>query len=128
MKNLIVYVENKVLDDPAISGDENFGVITKKFCTFREGMEIPWNSKCKKYVYIFCVRDVNGSFSVYSSDLDDISNRVDFIICLGGDGTLLYASSLFQVFSRMFPLSRFSLVFFPFTAVTLGSPPLFFHL
>lgn len=30
-------------------------------------------------------------------DLDNISNLVDFIICLGGDGTLLYASSLFQV-------------------------------
>lgn len=30
-------------------------------------------------------------------DYDDISNCVDFIICLGGDGTLLYASSLFQV-------------------------------
>ncbi|TNN48922.1 NAD kinase [Liparis tanakae] len=30
------------------------------------------------------------------ANLDDISNRVDFIICLGGDGTLLYASSLFQ--------------------------------
>ncbi|XP_045912912.1 NAD kinase isoform X1 [Micropterus dolomieu] len=65
VKNMIVYVENKVLEDTAISGDENFGTITKKFCTFRE-------------------------------DLDDISNRVDFIICLGGDGTLLYASSLFQ--------------------------------
>uniref|UniRef100_A0A672Z0N3 NAD(+) kinase n=1 Tax=Sphaeramia orbicularis TaxID=375764 RepID=A0A672Z0N3_9TELE len=65
VKNLLVYVEKKVLEDPAISGDENFGAITKKFCTFRE-------------------------------DLDDISNRVDFIICLGGDGTLLYASSLFQ--------------------------------
>uniref|UniRef100_A0A4W6BRJ6 NAD(+) kinase n=1 Tax=Lates calcarifer TaxID=8187 RepID=A0A4W6BRJ6_LATCA len=65
VKNMIVYVEKKVLEDPAISGDENFGAITKKFCTFRE-------------------------------DLDDISNRVDFIICLGGDGTLLYASSLFQ--------------------------------
>ncbi|XP_061592657.1 NAD kinase isoform X3 [Cololabis saira] len=65
VKNMIVYVEKKVLDDPAISGDENFGAITKKFCTFRE-------------------------------DFDDISNRVDFIICLGGDGTLLYASSLFQ--------------------------------
>ncbi|XP_029012613.1 NAD kinase isoform X3 [Betta splendens] len=64
-KSMIVYVEKKVLEDPAISGDENFGAITKKFCTFRE-------------------------------DLDDISNRVDFIICLGGDGTLLYASSLFQ--------------------------------
>ncbi|XP_071331422.1 NAD kinase isoform X1 [Trachinotus anak] len=65
VKNLIVYVEKKVLEDPAISADENFGAITKKFCTFRE-------------------------------DLDDISNCVDFIICLGGDGTLLYASSLFQ--------------------------------
>ncbi|KAF6719774.1 NAD kinase [Oryzias melastigma] len=65
VKDMIVYVEKKVLDDPAISGDENFGAVTKKFCTFRE-------------------------------DLDDISNRVDFIICLGGDGTLLYASSLFQ--------------------------------
>ena len=38
VKNLIVYVEKKVLDDPAISGDENFGAITKRFCTFREGL------------------------------------------------------------------------------------------
>ncbi|XP_034062856.1 NAD kinase-like isoform X2 [Gymnodraco acuticeps] len=65
VKDMIVYVEKKVLEDPAISDDENFGAITEKFCTFRD-------------------------------DLDDISNRVDFIICLGGDGTLLYASSLFQ--------------------------------
>ncbi|XP_061910498.1 NAD kinase isoform X1 [Entelurus aequoreus] len=68
VKKMIVYVEKKVLDDPTISGDENFGTMKKKFCTFRE-------------------------------DLDDISNRVDFIICLGGDGTLLYASSLFQVWT-----------------------------
>lgn len=38
VKNMIVYVEKKVLEDPAISGDENFGAITKKFCTFREGI------------------------------------------------------------------------------------------
>ncbi|XP_058160611.1 NAD kinase isoform X2 [Dasypus novemcinctus] len=63
--NMIVYVEKKVLEDPAIVGDENFGPVKKKFCTFRE-------------------------------DYDDISNQIDFIICLGGDGTLLYASSLFQ--------------------------------
>lgn len=37
VKNMVVYVEKKVLEDPAISGDENFGAITKKFCTFREG-------------------------------------------------------------------------------------------
>ncbi|KAK2105635.1 hypothetical protein P7K49_015149 [Saguinus oedipus] len=63
--NMIVYVEKKVLEDPAIASDESFGAVKKKFCTFRE-------------------------------DYDDISNRIDFIICLGGDGTLLYASSLFQ--------------------------------
>nr|XP_042708769.1 NAD kinase isoform X2 [Chrysemys picta bellii] len=63
--NMIVYVEKKVLEDPAIVNDDHFGPVKKKFCTFRE-------------------------------DYDDISNQIDFIICLGGDGTLLYASSLFQ--------------------------------
>lgn len=63
--NMIVYVEKKVLEDPAIVGDDSFGPVKRKFCTFRE-------------------------------DYDDISNQIDFIICLGGDGTLLYASSLFQ--------------------------------
>ena len=28
---------------------------------------------------------------------DDLTDKIDFIICLGGDGTLLYASLLFQV-------------------------------
>ncbi|XP_069466263.1 NAD kinase isoform X2 [Ambystoma mexicanum] len=64
-KNMIVYVEKKVLEDPAIINDDSFGPVKKKFCTFRE-------------------------------DFDDISDQIDFIICLGGDGTLLYASSLFQ--------------------------------
>lgn len=31
-----------------------------------------------------------------TSGYDDISDCIDLIICLGGDGTLLYASSLFQ--------------------------------
>uniref|UniRef100_A0A672GRY9 NAD(+) kinase n=1 Tax=Salarias fasciatus TaxID=181472 RepID=A0A672GRY9_SALFA len=88
VKNMIVYVEKKVLDDPAISGDENFGAVSKKFCAFRE-------------------------------DLDDISNQVDFIICLGGDGTLLYASSLFQVFSR--PLEPLQHDVPPVMAFHLGS-------
>ncbi|KAF5907246.1 NAD kinase isoform X1, partial [Clarias magur] len=64
-KKMMVYVERKVLEDPAIANDESFVAVKKSFCTFSE-------------------------------DYDDISNRVDFIICLGGDGTLLYASSLFQ--------------------------------
>ncbi|MEE6523243.1 hypothetical protein FKM82_022048, partial [Ascaphus truei] len=36
-KNMIVYVEKKVLEDPAIANDENFGPVKKRFCTFREG-------------------------------------------------------------------------------------------
>ncbi|XP_053137159.1 NAD kinase isoform X1 [Hemicordylus capensis] len=64
VNNMIVYVEKKVLEDPAIAHDDSFGPVKKKFCTFSE-------------------------------DYDDISNQIDFIICLGGDGTLLYASSLF---------------------------------
>ena len=34
---MIVYVEKKVLEDPAIVSDDNFGPVKKKFCTFREG-------------------------------------------------------------------------------------------
>lgn len=33
---------------------------------------------------------------VWKHGKDKLSNKIDFIICLGGDGTLLYASSLFQ--------------------------------
>lgn len=42
-------------------------------------------------------------------DYDDISNQIDFIICLGGDGTLLYASSLFQVRAVSFRAGSFLL-------------------
>ncbi|XP_018908385.2 NAD kinase isoform X4 [Bemisia tabaci] len=39
------------------------------------------------------VRDKLMSFS---DGKDDLTDKIDFIICLGGDGTLLYASLLFQ--------------------------------
>jgi len=32
-----------------------------------------------------------------SLDEDKLTGKIDLIICLGGDGTLLYASTLFQV-------------------------------
>ena len=32
-----------------------------------------------------------------SPDEDKLTGKIDLIICLGGDGTLLYASTLFQV-------------------------------
>jgi len=32
----------------------------------------------------------------FTEGKDDLTDKIDFIVCLGGDGTLLYASSLFQ--------------------------------
>ncbi|KAJ8011520.1 hypothetical protein DPEC_G00059070 [Dallia pectoralis] len=64
-KQMMVYVERRVVEDITLTNDQGFGSIRNQLCTFREGY-------------------------------DDISDCIDLIICLGGDGTLLYASSLFQ--------------------------------
>ncbi|GFO16159.1 NAD kinase [Plakobranchus ocellatus] len=64
-KNMLVYVEHKVLDEGHLLDDKDFEKVQHKLKTFREGV-------------------------------DDLTDKVDFIICLGGDGTLLYVSSLFQ--------------------------------
>ncbi|CAL8344154.1 unnamed protein product [Merluccius merluccius] len=64
-KQMMVYVERRVVEEGSLSDDQLFGSICNQLCTFREGF-------------------------------DDISDCIDLIICLGGDGTLLYASSLFQ--------------------------------
>lgn len=44
----------------------------------------------------------------FRAGTDDLTDKIDFIICLGGDGTLLHASSLFQVrlscYSTLFAL------------------------
>lgn len=51
--NMIVYVEKKVLEDPAIANDENFGPVKKKFCTFREGMEmISWKDSWSVFLFL----------------------------------------------------------------------------
>lgn len=34
---MVVYVEKKVLEDPALLSDDHFGPVKRKFCTFREG-------------------------------------------------------------------------------------------
>jgi NAD+ kinase len=40
---------------------------------------------------------IKEKLKTFKEGKDDLTDKVDFIICLGGDGTLLYASSLFQV-------------------------------
>ncbi|KAI3374776.1 hypothetical protein L3Q82_021336 [Scortum barcoo] len=39
---------------------------------------------------------IRNQLCTFTEGFDDISDCIDLIICLGGDGTLLYASSLFQ--------------------------------
>ena len=36
------------------------------------------------------------NLQTFTEGKDDLTDKIDFIVCLGGDGTLLYASSLFQ--------------------------------
>ncbi|KAH0953211.1 hypothetical protein HN011_009357, partial [Eciton burchellii] len=63
-KQMAVFVESSVLEEPILDRDSRFKQIRDKLHTFQDGT--------------------------------DLQDRIDFIICLGGDGTLLYASLLFQ--------------------------------
>ncbi|CAG9564978.1 unnamed protein product [Danaus chrysippus] len=47
----------------------------------------------KEYGDFTSVRD---RLMTFRAGTDDLTDKIDFIICLGGDGTLLHASSLFQ--------------------------------
>lgn len=44
----------------------------------------------------FTVQQIITHVYSYRDGRDDLTDRIDFIVCLGGDGTLLYASQLFQ--------------------------------
>ncbi|CAH2016552.1 unnamed protein product [Acanthoscelides obtectus] len=39
---------------------------------------------------------IKDKLMTFRDSKDDLTDKIDFIICLGGDGTLLYASQLFQ--------------------------------
>eukprot|EP01137_Pigoraptor_chileana_P032968 Opistho-2@23186 len=68
IKGMRVYVESTVLQEHVLILDNDFAPTLKQLHPLDE----------------FCIRT--------------ISDEIDFIVCLGGDGTILYASSLFQHF------------------------------
>lgn len=39
---------------------------------------------------------IQDKLMTFDEKKDDLTDKIDFVVCLGGDGTLLYASSLFQ--------------------------------
>lgn len=88
-KHMVVWVESAVLDDPLLMEDKKFMGIKDKLVTFKYVQwKKPLNSQYIK-IYHFCC-------CYFRDGRDDLKDRIDFIICLGGDGTLLYASLLFQ--------------------------------
>ncbi|XP_061163374.1 NAD kinase-like isoform X2 [Saccostrea echinata] len=52
-------------------------------------------------------RELQKQIQTFEEEKDDLTNKIDFVICLGGDGTLLYASSLFQ--ASMPPVMAFNM-------------------
>eukprot|EP00117_Sycon_ciliatum_P033449 scpid36589/ scgid25733/ NAD kinase; Poly(P)/ATP NAD kinase len=67
-KGMSVMVENAVLSEKDVHNDNQFSNVLSQL----------------------------HSFSCDDPDCDDKMAEIDFIVCLGGDGTLLYVSSLFQ--------------------------------
>lgn len=53
-------------------------------------LDDPLLQEDKKFQYI------KDKLVTFKDGRDDLTDRIDFIVCLGGDGTLLYASLLFQ--------------------------------
>ncbi|KAL7737177.1 hypothetical protein ACLKA6_005371 [Drosophila palustris] len=85
-KNMVVWVESAVLEDKLLRDDVKLDQESAKFRQVHEyhtGVRARFLALREKLV-------------TFKDGRDDLTDRIDFIVCLGGDGTLLYASQLFQ--------------------------------
>ncbi|EDW71415.1 NAD kinase isoform X1 [Drosophila virilis] len=85
-KNMVVWVESAVLEDKLLRDDVKLDQESAKFRQVHEyysGVRSRFLALREKLV-------------TFKDGRDDLTDRIDFIVCLGGDGTLLYASQLFQ--------------------------------
>ncbi|KAH8405822.1 hypothetical protein KR215_009756 [Drosophila sulfurigaster] len=85
-KNMVVWVESAVLEDKLLRDDVKLEQESAKFRQVHEyytGVRSRFQALREKLV-------------TFKDGRDDLTDRIDFIVCLGGDGTLLYASQLFQ--------------------------------
>ena len=97
--NLIVYVEERDFDNEIFKADEKI----------RSAM-VPNSKNDKPSLRKFCKLAPNYLCKCALTHKADV-NKIDLIICLGGDGTLLHVSNLFQescppVLSVHLPQSR----------------------
>lgn len=85
-KHMVVWVESAVLEDKLLRDDVKLDLESPKFQQVHEnfaGIRSRFLALREKLV-------------TFKDGRDDLTDRIDFIVCLGGDGTLLYASQLFQ--------------------------------
>lgn len=77
---------------------------------------LPRGSQLKPSLRKFCQPSLN--YSCRNSENTD-ANKIDLLVCMGGDGTLLHASGLFQVnlffFSFFFVISQDTVFIVHFT-------------
>ena len=100
-KDKVMLLWHRKLFPCATTSDEWYYILQECnlfFCFFFKSRHVSDNifficiSKCKCLMFL----------SNFLADEDDLTDKIDFILCLGGDGTLLYASSLFQVSYGLF--------------------------
>lgn len=84
--NLIVYVEENDFEHEIFRLDEQI-----------KAAMAPRGNQLKPSLRKFCQPSPN--YCCRNTENTDV-NKIDLVVCLGGDGTLLHASGLFQVFSR----------------------------
>lgn len=41
---------------------------------------------------------IRNKIMFFDVGMDDLTDKIDFVVCLGGDSTVLYTSRLFQVY------------------------------
>ncbi|XP_043642803.1 NAD kinase isoform X4 [Drosophila teissieri] len=85
-KHMVVWVESAVLEDKLLRDDVKLEQESSKFQKVHSqyaGVRARFLALREKLV-------------TFKDGRDDLTDRIDFIVCLGGDGTLLYASQLFQ--------------------------------
>ncbi|KRJ99315.1 NAD kinase isoform X1 [Drosophila yakuba] len=85
-KHMVVWVESAVLEDKLLRDDVKLEQESSKFQKVHgqyAGVRARFLALREKLV-------------TFKDGRDDLTDRIDFIVCLGGDGTLLYASQLFQ--------------------------------
>ncbi|KMY93531.1 NAD kinase isoform X4 [Drosophila sechellia] len=85
-KHMVVWVESAVLEDKLLRDDVKLEQESSKF----QKVHAQYAGVRARFLQL------REKLVTFKDGRDDLTDRIDFIVCLGGDGTLLYASQLFQ--------------------------------